>query len=253
MAGSGSNLLHRGASENLLPVLRGPYTAVRDTANMDAAAQHGHNFLKSTIGEHPVAAALFMAALVVLILVLGYYVAYYKSACTKSGFHITPANNMQTGNNLPIWQLGAMDAGDWGPIHRATTDTQAAVYHPAWRSGTWHKIHPHHHREGLAIGPSAQDSACGPGQTPYTYQNPDGSTVTYCQSNDVLPGPATVCSGTWDPAATAEAQALATVGSFQHDSYGERKLQKAINAAYDSDPTLSDDQLNTLMHQGGAP
>ena len=41
------------------------------------------------------------------------------------------------------------------------------------------------------------------------------------------------CKAAWNPAATAQAQALATVGSFQHDSYGERALQGAINKAYD--------------------
>jgi hypothetical protein len=57
------------------------------------------------------------------------------------------------------------------------------------------------------------------------------------------------CGMTWDPAATAEAQALATVGSFQH---GECKLQNAINAAYDSNVGLTDDQLAQVM-AGGTP
>ena len=46
-------------------------------------------------------------------------------------------------------------------------------------------------------------------------------------SSDVLPGPPTVCGVGWDPAASAEAEALATVGSLQHNSYGERRLQRA--------------------------
>lgn len=44
--------------------------------------------------------------------------------------------------------------------------------------------------------------------------------------------PAT-CKAPWSADAMSEAQALATVGSFQHDSDGERQLQDAINAAYD--------------------
>jgi hypothetical protein len=36
--------------------------------------------------------------------------------------------------------------------------------------------------------------------------------------------------------AVAEAQALATVGAYQHDDYGEAGLQAAINAAYDAAP-----------------
>jgi hypothetical protein len=61
------------------------------------------------------------------------------------------------------------------------------------------------------------------------------------------------CGRGWDPAASAEAEALATVGSLQHESYGEKKLQGAINAAYDSNVGLSDDQLASLMLHGGAP
>jgi len=103
-------------------------------------------------------------------------------------------------------------------------------------------------------GGSAPASPCGPGETAVTYQDPDGGAMmTYCRSTDALPGPATVCGRGWDPAATAEAQALATVGSLQHDSYGEKKLQGAINAAYDGNVGLSDDQLAALMHQGGTP
>jgi hypothetical protein len=41
------------------------------------------------------------------------------------------------------------------------------------------------------------------------------------------------CRGTWDPAASAEAQGLATVGAanFQHSSQAEQSLQMAINSA----------------------
>jgi hypothetical protein len=105
--------------------------------------------------------------------------------------------------------------------------------------------------EGLAVG--APSAACAPGESAVTYQNPDGSVVTYCRSTDSLPGPAKVCHRGWDPAASAEAEALATVGSLQHDSYGEGKLQRAINAAYDANTDLSDSQLEAVMHQGGAP
>jgi hypothetical protein len=101
--------------------------------------------------------------------------------------------------------------------------------------------------EGLVSSP------CGPGETPVTYRNPDGTTMTYCRSSDVLPGPPTVCGVGWDPAASAEAQALATVGSLQHDSYGERRLQRAVDGAFDANAGLSDRDLEALMHQGGTP
>jgi hypothetical protein len=54
----------------------------------------------------------------------------------------------------------------------------------------------------------------------------------YCVPERYAPD-LSACKAEWDPAAAAEAQALATVGAFQHDDYGERALQGAIDAAYD--------------------
>jgi hypothetical protein len=68
-------------------------------------------------------------------------------------------------------------------------------------------------------------------------------------------GPAQVCGRGWDPAASAEAQALATVGALPHDGYAESKLQGAVDGAFDTSPgpsTLNDEQLTALMHNGGA-
>jgi hypothetical protein len=166
--------------------------------SMQEAKGHGQAFLRSTIGQHPTATAVVMAVLVVLILVLGYYVAHYRAKCGKSGFHIAPLGNLGTGNNNPLWQYGAMDAGNWGPIHREPTAYNVAAYHAGWRSPSPAL------REGF--------------------------------------GPAPGCGAGWDPAASAEAEALATVGGLQPGSSG-----------YDSSVGLSDDQLVTLMHQGGAP
>ncbi len=96
--------------------------------------------------------------------------------------------------------------------------------------------------------------ACSPGETAVTYEDPDcGAKMTYCRVTDALPGPPTVCGRGWDPAASAEAQALATVGSLAHGSYGERRLMGAVDGAFDSNLGLSDEQLSCLMHQGGAP
>ena len=65
-------------------------------------------------------------------------------------------------------------------------------------------------------------------------------------------GPRAACGVGWDPAASAEAQALASAGSLQHDSYGEGGLQTAIDGAYDSSAGLDDAQLSALMQDGGA-
>lgn len=75
------------------------------------------------------------------------------------------------------------------------------------------------------------------------------------------PGAGRPSCGAWSADARDEAQALATVGSFAHDAYGERALQGAINAAYSSIGgeasaidalTSSDAVLTNVMHKGGS-
>jgi len=66
-------------------------------------------------------------------------------------------------------------------------------------------------------------------------------------------GPVQACGRGWDPAASAEAQALATTGSLLHDSYGEGKLQGAVDGAFDTSASLNDEQLSALMREGSAP
>jgi hypothetical protein len=195
------------------------------TQSMKEAKGHGQAFLQSTVGQHPVTAAVVMGILVIIILVLIYYVIHYKTAAeaagSKSAFGVRSVNNLSTGNNNPLWFHGAGDAGWGGPVHRETTAIQAAAYMPHLRQGNLvEKAHMHqgqHFREGMAAAPGGAEC------------------------------------GAWDPAASAEAQALATIGSFKHDSYGEERLQGAVNSAYDSAAGLSDDHLQQLMHQGGAP
>jgi hypothetical protein len=59
-----------------------------------------------------------------------------------------------------------------------------------------------------------------------------------------------LCGANWDPAAAAEAQALATAGSYDHDSYGEAGLQKAIDGAYSQKSGIPTNQVLNLMQQG---
>ena len=64
-----------------------------------------------------------------------------------------------------------------------------------------------------------------------------------------------VSNAMWDPLAIAEAQALASAGSLQHDDYGEAALQNSIDGAYasvDGTSGLSDAQLEAAMHSGGS-
>ena len=216
---------------------------------MQEAKGHGKAFLQSTIGQHPVATAVIMGILVVLILILAFYVAKYKAkaagslaATSKNSFGVRPIHNLNTGSNNPLWWHGSGDAGWGGPVHRETTAIQAAAYMPHLHQGE----HMRRHREGLATTPA---SSCPAGTSAVTYQNLGGPIQTRCVPDDY----GLDCKGGWDPAASAEAQALATVGSLQHDSYGESRLQGAINAAYDSNVGLTDAQLQELMHQGGTP
>jgi len=207
------------------------------------AKGHGKAFLQSTIGAHPGTTAMVMGGLIVLVLVFAYYAYANKGA---GHFQVAPVNNMTTGNNNPLWQHGNMDAGNWGPVHREATSWNVAAYHPDWRAGGTRPAGGA--REGLGNrGP------CGPGEVALVVQGPNGTTATYCRSTSDLPGPPAVCGRGWDPAASAEAEALATVGSLPHRSYGEGRLDSAVDAAFDSGHGLSDDQLTTLMHEGGTP
>jgi hypothetical protein len=204
-----------------------------------SATEHGKNFFRSTVGVHPVISGVAIAVLVALVLILVYYGKYWHDQYVilkgKSGF-LTQYPYTGLHSN---WQLGNGDAGWGGSLQRETTPAQASVFHPGWRPVGLERAICNSGREGLAVGPgvTASDVAnqgLGPG----------------CGAGC---GPSIPCRPGWDPSATAEAQALATLGSLPHDSNGERSLQGAVNAAFDCDSGLSDNQLRDLMHNGGAP
>ena len=217
------------------------------------AAGHGNSVFESTIGQHPTTAGIVMGVLMLIILILAVmlYGCQTKAAVvtpsTKSSFSSGGYHGFTSHPNL----LGGHDAGGM-PIGNT-----AENYYPLLRYGgggdnaRWM-------REGLVTAPAAPGvmpqptGVCGAGQVARTYQNPNGALETVCVSKAAAADMST-CSAKWDLAATAEAQALATVGSYQHDMYGERALQSAINAAYDGNAGLTDAELQTLMHAGGTP
>jgi hypothetical protein len=125
---------------------------------MSDFAQRGKGVLRSTIGAHPVTAALVLGALVLLVLILAYALVHYKAAC----------------------------------------------------------------------GPAAQNKrghfASAAARTPHNRR--------------------------WDPAAEAEAQALASMGNLGRAPQGERNLQGAIDAATDATTAFTDEHLTQLMHNG---
>ncbi|MES2339219.1 MAG: hypothetical protein V4537_14090 [Pseudomonadota bacterium] len=201
----------------------------------------GKNWLRSTVGAHPVTAGVLIGVLVVIVLALSVAVYHYKNAAAppKSGF-MTQFPFM---GNLSNWQLGSGDAGWGGSLQRETTPAQAQLYHAGWRPVGLERSICNSGREGLAVAPM------------YSSQH----TVSDAANAGIGPGcgagcgPSIACRPGWDPSATAEAQALATLGSLPHDPNGERSLQGAVNAAFDCDSGLSDNQLRDLMHNGGAP
>ena len=211
---------------------------------------HGKAIFRDTIRDHPTTAAVAMGVLTVIIIALAVNLMQCKKKLHKGAFGVRQVNNLTTGGNNPLWWHGSADAGSGGSIHRDITRTQAAVYMPNLR------YHDGLH-EGLETSPDESGvvtSPCPAGMTALTYQDVDGALLTRCVSKGGLPSMNKgACKQSWDPAASAEAQALATVGSYQHDQYGERSLQHAINAAYDRNVPLNEVQLNEFLHQGGSP
>lgn len=212
--------------------------------------------------EHTTVVAIAAAVVIVALVVALYYVNHYKKLSGTQNFL----------SMSPNWQFGSQHAGWGGSIDRPTTKYQLAATHPGHLHNMGH-IHSSASGfgmmggriEGLSAGPigggvvahgtigggSTNSPICGPGMTAVAYQDPSGALLTQCRPSGMIS--ASGCGRPWDPAAIAEAQALATVGSYQHDSYGEAALQNVINEAYDGDRGISDDQLTTLMQNGGMP
>ncbi len=178
------------------------------------------------------AAAALIGVLVLTVIVLGYYMMQYK------GMAAAPAKSGMWGHH-PKWQYGSRSAGHGGSLH-----APGPQHNPAG----WAKKMPLVGNFGKVGG----TGGCGPGEVAVTYKDDSGAVSTFCRPADAGFAGST-CSPHWDPAATAEAQALATVGSLQHDNFGETKLQSAVNAAYDSNIGLDDNELSQLMHSGGSP
>ena len=201
-------------------------------ASASEAAGHGKAFFKSTIGQHPVASAGVLGSLVLLVIILMFVAYHFKTKAdkaTKSGFQ----SNLATGNNHGLWWYGNDHAGSGGSLSRDNTSVHLSHYNRAHHPRTaTQKMQNYawYGREGLAPNPRPDydvDSGVG------------------------LPA---TCTAPWSTDAMLEAQALATVGSYPHNTYGEEQLQGAINTAYDVGGTgLSDADLESMMHNGGSP
>jgi hypothetical protein len=188
----------------------------------------GYEFtaLKDWIGAHALAVAVVIALLIILVIILAYYLNKYKKKCAEN--FITAVNNMTTGNNNPLWHLGNMDAGNWGPMHRDPTAWNVAAYHPSWRASESDK-------EGM-IGKDCS--------------------ATQCNCLPRVAGRMYCCRKHWDPSASVEAEALATAGSFSsympESDVTARKMIDATCAAYDPSRGISDEALALAIHSGAA-
>ncbi len=238
-----------------------PYS---QTGSLEEAKGHAHGIVNATVGRHPTASFALIIILAVLLIFFWHDMSQWKKAATDASgaagkrdkFGVAPYNNLNMGGNNPMWYLGSDHAGWGGDVMRDSTAYHVAEYTPDWRAGA--VVPPP--REGMtsvrggqragANGSAGGYGPCGPFQTAVTVHNPDGSMVTRCH-NDAT-GPAQTCSG-WNPAAAVEAAALATTGGLKHEPRADRKLQRAINAAHDTTDSLTDEQLERLMHQGGTP
>ncbi len=215
-------------------------------------------------------AEMFFAIIVLLILVIGFlvYKVYSgKHKAKKGGHAASHFNNLTTGGVNPLWWNGNGDAGYGGPVTRDETRFQAAAF------GGGPSVFNGGLREGLAGSkpgqggntnapmangsiPWANVTSCAPGMVPVRTPGPQGGIITTCMpKGGALPSVASACHSKWDNAATSEAQALATLGSFGHDAYGLSKLQHVINGA-DSPPStamssLSDAALSGQLYHGG--
>jgi hypothetical protein len=228
------------------------------------AGGHGAAFVDALVGGHPRLFAAALAVLVILAVVLMFEVNTYRSKCPaaapKSSFYgghhghlggesasgaggLTHPRGAQT--HQAIVGHRQFGGGPGANAHLLRQLHGAAPHHAMGYGAAPHhamgyRAAPHHamgyRREGLVGGAAGTESAaaaaaaaakgpCAPGQTAVTYQDAGGATLVRCVDGGGLTLGA---CGAWNAEATAEAQALASVGGLEHDTYGEDALQSAI-------------------------
>ena len=247
------------------------------------AKGHGSALLQSTIGQHPMAAAVLIGVLIILIIILMVKVYMLKNPTTPS----PTKSSMTAGHSVgrPQPPHVSSQGSNWAHGGHFSGDTNSDNLHPASRQPVYRAAPTFNRpREHLAAGaPAAAPAAkapaaatppvpakapaagakapaagakapaapCPPGSTTVSYQNPDGAMMVRCIAKSSIPTTVSMdCNKTpWDPLATSEAYALGMVGSLQQDGYGEALLQSAIDpdAAAGGTGALSDDYLQQVM------
>ncbi len=253
-------------------------TDQQPTAGSFGAVQyHGKKFLVDAVRANPSRYAVVVAVLTFLVLILiittwVYYRKWKDLEKPEGMIGILPNNNLRTGSNNTLWQHGSLtDQPGLRNIGHEMKPHMYAVYSPAHRGYTARRSgagrrgsgsREHYLPAGAARGLGEDDGTYTPvdpsthasGLVDPTITCPNGTKVKQSFYEHYGPdvacsvsGGAEGCGKSWDPSATAEAQALSTVGSYQHDPYGEKALQNAVNL--DNQTTLTDDQLMTMMAQ----
>lgn len=233
--------------------------------------------ISGAVSTHPAAALAAIGVLVLLVLVLGYYAEKYRtsvssssSAATKSTF----CNSRPPYGNNSMWYVGGQDAGNGGSVDRMPNKYNATSHLQNGSGSAWTGARNWDGgvmMEHLATSPSAGGSIiggggtvapasgphaivnpCGKGQVWKSYIQPDtGAVTSYCEDANTPNIGGNSCRKPWNADAVAEAEGLASAGSYQ-DEVGpaEMRFQSVVNSTLDK-PDLSDDHLNALMHTGG--
>lgn len=194
----------------------------------------------SSVSSNPKITLVAILVMIVLILFLGYH--YYTSSSTT-----VIKTQFRSGGLNPRWWNGGGDAGNYGPVHRAPTRHHTHPFRHVNRNRNRNlNSNPEFLPGNTLVRPTSARSTvdgvnmvtCPPGSRPYNSGKPGEQTTCVKDNDEGSQSPLDdmddngiygSCSDGWSPEAIAEAGALSTVGSFAHDTYGEKRLQSMIN------------------------
>jgi hypothetical protein len=209
------------------------------------------------VGKHPIMALSVFAVIIVLLIIIFMRVYYnMKGKCltwkSTSGFD-------NYGNASSMMRYQDNDQIGLQGYSQLNTRGNRGIILDGSRGNA---------RPMGGAAPAAREHLTQPGACPSGWalqSTPQGNRCVYVGDGDDLASTTkTGCAYTstgavsnalWDPLAIAEAQALASTGSLQHDDYGEAALQNSIDGAYasvDGSAGLTDAQLESAMHSGGS-
>jgi hypothetical protein len=227
-------------------------------AQSKQAARAVHSKLQEMTNDKGVIVMTVVALLVVMVIVLAYYVHKYKTASTSSSSF----------GNHSQWHLGSGDSGNGGNLTRNHASALVPSSHAGVKASG----------AGKGFRSAAPSGACAAGETAVSYTYParqvitsavdstgapvyttvPGGTAVECVSSGSRPdiggdpSAGKTCGRPWSSDAVSEVQALASIGGFQHDTYGEAMLQSHVGGSPSSaHAPLTDSDLESIMHNGG--